>query len=393
MKRLIKIALSPLASLRLTVLLFALAMILILAGTVAQKYEGNWEIVDKYFHSLWLMMPIGLYGIKVPFVGGYSLCILMLLNLLAAHAVRFKLTWKRAGIIITHAGLILLLSGELVTGLFAVEWNMTIDEGQSVDFAEDIREVELAVVDPAPAEHDSVVVVPQSILVSHADGGTISDPLLPFEVQVLRWMPNSTLEGMGMADPNLVQSNPSTEGFGKMALAMSVPRVTGVEGGQVDAPSAYLRLKRGGDELGVWMVSLHGTAFGDPRQPVTIDGKTYLIELRFVRDYKPFSLHLIDFSHDKFVGTEIPSNFSSEVRLIDKTRSEDRTVLIYMNHPLRYRGETFYQSGYFGETRTILQVVRNPGWLMPYVACSLVALGLSVHFGVMLRKFISRTRR
>ena len=68
-------------------------------------------------------------------------------------------------------------------------------------------------------------------------------------------------------------------------------------------------------------------------------------------------------------------------------------MLIYMNHPLRYRGETFFQSGYFGETRTILQVVRNPGWLMPYIACSLVSLGLIVHFGVMLWKFVSRTRR
>ena len=33
-----------------------------------------------------------------------------------------------------------------------------------------------------------------------------------------------------------------------------------------------------------------------------------------------------------------------------------------MNNPLRYNGETFYQSSYLpGDGGTILQVVRNPG--------------------------------
>ena len=42
-----------------------------------------------------------------------------------------------------------------------------------------------------------------------------------------------------------------------------------------------------------------------------------------------------------------------------------------MNHPLRYQGETFYQSGVLGLGKgTILQVVRNPGWLIPYISCA-----------------------
>jgi ResB-like family len=394
-----KKALGPLASLRLTVVLFALSIVLIFAGTVAQKYQGNWAVVDQYFRSLWLWMPIGVYGIRVPFIGGYSLCILMLLNLIAAHAVRFKLTWKRAGIILTHAGLILLLAGELVTGLFAVEWQMPIDEGSSANYAQDIREVELAIVDPSPQDYDNTVIVPQSVLARHEEGvgGTGGEPirngLLPFEIRVLDWMPNAELRGPRNADPQRWQNNPATEGFGKVAVAKQVPRVTGVEGGRVDAPAAYLNLTRDGKDLGTWLVPLHGIGMDETRQPVTVGDKTYLIELRFKRDYKPYTMHLIDFRHDKFVGTEVARNFSSEIRLVDPTHNEDRTVLIYMNHPLRYRGETFFQSGYFGETRTILQVVRNPGWLMPYIACTLVSLGLIVHFGVMLRKFVGRTRR
>jgi len=67
--------------------------------------------------------------------------------------------------------------------------------------------------------------------------------------------------------------------------------------------------------------------------------------------------------------------------------------LIYMNHPLRYRGETYYQAGFQkDDSATVLQVVRNPSFLAPYVACVIVALGLLVQFGYHLVGF-SRKRR
>jgi hypothetical protein len=104
-------------------------------------------------------------------------------------------------------------------------------------------------------------------------------------------------------------------------------------------------------------------------------------------------IHLIDFRHDRYIGTDTPKNFSSQVRLIDPARNEDREVLIYMNNPLRYRGETFYQASFKrGDTATILQVVRNPGWLLPYIACTLGAVGMLVHFGNHLFKFLKRRR-
>ncbi len=62
-----------------------------------------------------------------------------------------------------------------------------------------------------------------------------------------------------------------------------------------------------------------------------------------------------------------------------------------MNNPLRYRGATFYQAGWIpGDRGTKLQVVTNPGWLMPYFACAMVALGMIVHFGMNLLSFLQR---
>ena len=49
-----------------------------------------------------------------------------------------------------------------------------------------------------------------------------------------------------------------------------------------------------------------------------------------------------------------------------------------MNHPLRYRGETFYQAGFQPDDRaTILQVVHNPSFIAPYLACVIVAAGIA----------------
>jgi hypothetical protein len=102
--------------------------------------------------------------------------------------VRFKLNWKRSGILLIHAGLILLICGELLTSLFAHESKMIIDVGQTVNYTQDTRECELAIIDPSDADRDLVTVIPQSIV---ERGGTITDSRLPFAIRVDAFYPNS----------------------------------------------------------------------------------------------------------------------------------------------------------------------------------------------------------
>ena len=81
------------------------------------------------------------------------------------------------------------------------------------------------------------------------------------------------------------------------------------------------------------------------------------------------------------MGTTIPRLFSSLVTVDDDVKNESRNVLISMNKPLRYRGLTFYQASFAkDETVSVLQVVKNPGWLFPYVALVIVIIGLLVQF-------------
>ncbi len=384
--------LKPLASLRLTVVLFAMAMFLILAGTLAQVDEGIWTVVARYFRSLVVRVEFQLFVPRkiahipgaIIFPGGFLIASVMLVNLLAAHAIRFKFAAKRSGIILTHAGVILLLVGEFVTGLFATEGNMAIDEGETATYIEDIRSAELAVIDPSDPQSDLVVVVPQRVL---AGAGPIAHGLLPFEIKVDQWMPNSQLLGPMQATPQ--QRALADSGAGTQLAAAPAARATGVEGASADIPSAYITLSKGRQPPGSYLVSV---PLGNP-QPVDVGGKTYGLALRFKRTYKPYSIHLEHFAHDKFVGTETPRNFSSLVRLSDPQNSVDREVLISMNHPLRYRGETFYQASFKpGDGGTVLQVVRNPGWLLPYISCCLVGGGMLLHFGMKLVPVLRRPR-
>src|SRR3954464_13917584 len=102
----LKTLLKPFASLRLTVILIVLSMILIYAGTWAQIDTGIWQVQKKYFHSLftWITFATFLPRPKpgeasipggFPMLGGYALGLLLLLNLIAAHATRFKFSAKR----------------------------------------------------------------------------------------------------------------------------------------------------------------------------------------------------------------------------------------------------------------------------------------------------------
>jgi hypothetical protein len=100
----------------------------------------------------------------------------------------------------------------------------------------------------------------------------------------------------------------------------------------------------------------------------------------------------LEFRHDRYPGTEIPKNFSSRILLTDPRNGTRREVLIYMNNPLRYGGETYYQASYDpDEQGTVLQVVRNPSWLTPYIACLLVSVGLVLQFSIHLFRFTTRS--
>jgi ResB-like family len=385
---------------RLTVVLLALLMFLVFAGTWAQIDMGIWATLKTYFRSLWVMIPIQIFlprawdvpGV-IPYPGGALLGAMLFVNLIAAHVLRFRLTRNRIGLLMIHFALLLLFVGEFVTALFAKESNMTIDEGQTVSYTEDTRTVELALVDTSDPRVDHDVVIPERML-EHK--GLISDPLLPVELQVEAYFPNADLVTLkdGQDPPASVPAVDRGAGAMFHLAAVRRPVANGVSREGIDLPVVYVTAFHQGQRLGTWMVPLYFSLVPDSGvQELQVGDHSYQLWLRYERTYKPYSIHLIDFAHDRYLGTDTPKNYSSRIRLVDPSQNEDREVLIYMNNPLRYHGETFYQASFKkGDSGTILQVVRNPGWLIPYIACSIGAIGLCLQFGATLGRFLSRRR-
>jgi hypothetical protein len=214
-----------------------------------------------------------------------------------------------------------------------------------------------------------------------AKGHKIGLPVDSLEVGINEFFPNSAL----FRPDQLPSSNYPHLQIGPMAV--SVERERTYKENERNMPTAAVSVLRDGKPVGSWSL-----AAGFPR-PVSFQagGKSYQIVLRPKRFYEPFAIQLVQFSHDRYAGTEIPKNFSSRIRLLDPSRHEDRETLIYMNHPLRYQGMTFYQSGFDNnDTTTILQVVKNPSWLIPYIACTLIAFGMVLQFGMHLTSFVRR---
>ena len=376
--------LDVVCSLRLTLFCLAAAFVLVFAGTLAQVRFGLYLVQEEYFQSwlIWWKTPSGNFTMPV-FPGGHLIGAVLLTNLIAAHIRRFSWTWKKLGIQLTHLGLIIMLAGGLATDLFSVHSYMRIKEGAASNYSEDSMNMELAVIDKTDPDTEQVTAVPGERL---ADGGTVSHESLPFRIEIRGFYRNSKLQPLAHGGTSVPAS---TMGTGQRVAVTSQPRATKMD--DRDVMSAVLEIvpAKGGDSLGTWLVSDALAA----AQTFECDGRTWSIQLRPTRYYKPYSLALLDFTHETYPGTQIPKNFSSKVTLTDPEVNDSRQVLIYMNHPLRYQGDTYYQSGFEPDNSgTVLQVVRNPSYQAPYIACIVVSLGLIYQFTFHLTAFSRRKR-
>ena len=522
--------LSPLASLRLTVVLFFLSMVLVFAGTLAQIDHDIWYVINNYFRCWLAPIDVQVFFPRhldipgtFPFPGGKAIGLALSINLLAAHALRFKVTgrgtklwlgwgliaagslltfvvvqsglgngieseltasftnglwhalraglggctlllayilalsyqsqkslqsfwlwilgavscvllamltgwlfmnpdvrldasglrilWqlikataaslvllagcycvfgRRGGIVLLHGGIALLMFSEFFTGWKAVEAQMWLDEGQKMNFAEDSRSVELAIVDKSGAHEDAEILIPETLVrYALSTGEKIDHPALPVSLRIVDYFPNSRLR---LKQPT--ESTPATQGEGLLYVIEGESITTGVDENQtIENPAAYLEiLKKDSDESIATVLLWANYSPGQVVEPMEIDGTPIEVSLRFTRVPKAYSIELVDFRHDKFVGTNEAKNFSSEVILKDPAHQVDRKVSLWMNNPLRYGGDTIYQASFDprNSRRTMLQVVTNTGWMIPYVSCMLLATGMLAHFGATFLSFAQR---
>ena len=369
------------ASLRLTVVCLGLGMILIFSGTLAQVQLGLYKAQNEFFRSFFVYWQPEHFPWKIPVLpGGYLLGGVLLLNLVAAHSERFSFSRKKAGIWLIHMGLILLLLGQLLTDMLANESSLHLRIGEARNYSESDRAFELAVIDVTDKDTDKVVAIPERLLLKE---GEIRNPEMPFIVKVDQFYANCAL------------TNRPSDGYEKAAVSAgagsvgvwlkSLPHETRMD--LRDLPGGIVEIVTPQGSGGTWLIS----PFLDEPQTFTWQDRTFQLILRPERFYQPYSLQLKEFKHDVYKGTDVPKNFSSRLVLNRPDTGEHREVLIYMNNPLRYAGETYYQASFDADDGgTILQVVHNPSWITPYLACVLVAAGLITQFLYHLIPFLKR---
>ncbi len=307
----------------------------------------------------------------------------------AVMMIACLLLFKRKGaVVLIHVGILMLMVNEVYVSLTNHEQQMYIAEGETTSVAVDIRASEMVIVNSTDPENAQVTSIPASLL---QKGGIITDVTIPFELKCSRFFVNADLKRI---DPTSKAENNSNVGIGKVFEAVELPPTPAIGTERKnDRPAAYVELfKKGSNEsLGKFLISM--LAFdNEVLDSVTVDGKTFQIGLRHKTTVKSYGVQLLDAEKTTYPGTSIPKTFASNLLLTDRDRGLiDSPQRVWMNNPLRYGNETFYQSGMDeanGREYTVLQIVKNSGWMIPYVACMFVVLGLVVQFGTNLEKMV-----
>ena len=382
------------SSLRLTVVLLTASLLLVFFGTLDQVHYGIYFTQNKYFEHafvVWQYPEQWLAGrwfswFHLPLPGGYLLGPLLIINLTAAHFKYYRAKWRKIGIILIHGGLVMLLVGQLWTQMAQVDSFMWLGEGEESNFVEAFQYDELVVIDKSDPVRDRVYSWP----VEAFRGGqtTLQHPELPFGVSVLGYTENAAIfPRPPMVEAGRFPAQIATAGLGFERDFVLQPMEPTYADGERNIRSAYVQILD--PQVGPRETFLVSNIFRQtipmreffPSQRFELGGKTWEIALRFKRTYLPAFVHLEDFQHDRYPGTDIPYNFSSTVVIRDKATAQERHALIYMNNPLRFGGLTFYQASFAdNDTKSMFQVVRNPARWLPYVATGIMSLGLVVQF-------------
>ena len=313
----------------------------------------------------------------------------------------------RGGNVLIHIAVGMLMFGQFAFGDRQIEERLNLVEGQTSNMVCRTDEIELACIEVAEETEtkEDVTAISGRLLKARAGGEPIALEDLPFDIKVLEYLTNTSVTRVGP-----FAENPGNNWTWKSWLAIGRPPEGGASS-KSNVAAAYVQLvdRKNGKDLGVFLVpqflndrsQLFMEAEGDICDTVDTASGPWRIQLRFRREYKPYEVRLDDVRRINYSASETPRDYSSFVTFTDEATGTEQPGRIWMNNPVRYRGETFFQSNYSKiqladgsmSEMTGLQVVENAGWLIPYVACVLAFWGMLAHFGGTFVRFADRHER
>lgn len=383
MKHFLKRTFDFFSSFGLAVTLIILMFVLTLLGTLEQVEHGLYEVQKRYFESAFVVYD--LYGVPIPLPGGATVLILFTINLICGGIVRMKKNWRTPGVLIGHLGILLLLAGGFVTWQFSEAGAMSLYEMEESNEFSSYHDWNIEIAKVGGDENILVIEDKQFKDVGPGESRTFYSDALPFDVIVSDYARN-TLPMQARSEGGNVRN--VVDGYVLQRMPVNPTA-------EQNAPGAYvtIRDKESGEEQQI-------IAWGLSTEPAAIDvaGEQWTVDMFRKRWQVPFTVRLDDFQHEFHPGTSMAASFDSHItKTIGDTQEKFH---IYMNHPLRHEGYTFFQSGWGppdarpGERLySTFSVVRNPADHWPLYACIIISFGMVVHFTQKLARYIRRETR
>jgi hypothetical protein len=341
-----------LGSIKLLILCLLAYFVLVIGGTFYQVDAGLLAAQKKFFGSWGLL----LFNI-LPFPGIKTVSIIAIVNL-SISATTF-LSLRKHGIILVHAGILVLLIGSGVSSIFVKESVLSLFEGDSSSFSKDFTRWKL------------VVYRGNNVLNSAAD---------TFEFVKLRngtrlVLPNTKL----IIDLETIYANCDGLGYSAEKIDSLVPKKPSQDmSGSFPGVKLFVRKNTDTRDMNS-QVNIFG---GNMIPALCILGNDSIhLKLQPNEFALPFNITLNKFVKENHPGTTDARSFKSFIRI--QGDGIDRDAVISMNRPFRHKNLTFYQNGFSQQEHgnmTTLLVVDNPTRFVPYLSGILVMIGLFAHF-------------
>ncbi len=378
-----------LTGLRLASILLLLLMALTWFGTLEQVDHGLHATIHKYFTwKNFIVFPdITINGklVPIPLPGAYWVSALLFINMLLGGVLKIRKGAKQIGVIIAHVGVLVMLLGGFVTHHFSQRGNMALYEGETSNFAQSYHDfvIEFAKLD-GEGKVSEIHVVPTKVIDyvkrSSKRSRVVSLPQLDLAFTVSHYHKNCRPRMVG---PIAAGDSPTVDGYALFAVALE-------KADEANYNGCVITLKDGTSII----------LFSGEYNPyiLTHNGDQYAVSLKKSIWKMPFEVKLDDFNAE-FFPTGKPKKFESYVTRIEQQLEEK--VKIYMNHPMRYKGFTFFQASWGPQDGapdrklySVFEVVKNPSDQWPLYSIIIISLGLVGHLGYMLGAYIiKQTKR
>lgn len=330
-------------------------MIVVVWGTIAQKYVGLYQAQNIFFDSFVIWLGF------VPLPGGLTCLIILGVSLLAKFLTRNPFNPKNAGGYVSHLAVLILLAGGAATFLYTEEGSLTLVEGESGHLVTSFHERVLFI----RTENAVIAKISREDIETAAKNDYLYRST-DLQIRKIESCVNCTVTER--AEPREI--------YKKMAAAAELKPIKPELEDEANFSGVTVNISGlSEDQNGGY---LFFELIAKPLELELENGEPIRINYQREKWSLPFDVTLSDFQKTDYPGLSKAKEYASHVSIIDGDQSRD--AYISMNNPLRYRGYTIFQSSYAvlenGDEVSVFTVVKNPAWIFPYLATSLLALGL-----------------